>query len=135
DEIRQRTGVQLDAELFTIGFARRASTYKRADLLFRQPEKLSSIARNVGPLQLVYGGKAHPRDEGGKALIRNVFGGAGVVADAVRTVYVENYDIHWGQLITSGVDLWLNTPLRPQEASGTSGMKAAMTGGPCFSVL
>jgi starch phosphorylase len=134
-EIRERTGVPLDPEHFTIGFARRASTYKRADLLFHEPQRLEAIARNIGPLQLVYGGKAHPRDEGGKALIRNVFGGASVVREAVRAVYVENYDMRWGQLITSGVDLWLNNPMRPQEASGTSGMKAALNGVPSFSVL
>jgi starch phosphorylase len=134
-EVRERTGARLDPELFTIGFARRASTYKRADLLFRYPERLLRIAQNVGPLQLMYGGKAHPRDEGGKALIRNVFAGAGAVRDAVRAIYVENYDMRWGQFITSGVDLWLNNPLRPQEASGTSGMKAALNGVPSFSVL
>jgi glycogen phosphorylase len=135
EEIRQRQGVQLDPQVLTIGFARRASTYKRADLLFHDAERLQAISRNIGPIQLVYGGKAHPRDEGGKNLIRNVFGGASRVADAIRTVYVENYDLHWGRLITSGVDLWLNTPMRPQEASGTSGMKAALNGVPSFSVL
>jgi glycogen phosphorylase len=135
DEILKRTGQQLDPDVFTIGFARRASTYKRANLLFSNPERLRAIARNVGPIQLVYGGKAHPRDEGGKALIRSVFGGAASVSDSIRTVYVENYDLIWGGLISSGVDVWLNTPMRPQEASGTSGMKAALNGVPSFSVL
>ena len=135
DEIQQAHGVKLDPNVFTIGFARRASTYKRADLLFQNPERLKAIARNVGPIQLVYGGKAHPRDEGGKNLIRSVFGGARAVADAIRTVYVENYNWHWGKLITAGVDVWLNNPMRPQEASGTSGMKAALNGVPSFSVL
>ncbi len=135
DRIRERTGVQLDPTIFTIGFARRASTYKRADLLFHDVERLRSIALNAGPVQIVYGGKAHPHDEGGKRLIRQVFNGAGAVADQIRTVYVENYDMHWGRLITSGVDIWLNTPLRPQEASGTSGMKAAINGVPSFSVV
>jgi starch phosphorylase len=135
DEILQRQGIQLDPQVLTIGFARRASTYKRADLLFQDAERLKAISRNIGPIQLVYGGKAHPRDEGGKNLIRSVFGGASSVADAIRTVYVQNYDLHWGRLITSGVDLWLNTPMRPQEASGTSGMKAALNGVPSFSVL
>ena len=134
-EIERAHGVKLDPNIFTIGFARRASTYKRADLLFQSPERLKAIARNVGPIQLVYGGKAHPRDEGGKNLIRSIFGGARAVSDVIRTVYVENYDWHWGQLITSGVDVWLNTPLRPQEASGTSGMKAALNGVPSLSVL
>ncbi len=115
-EISRAFGVQLDPKLLTIGFARRASTYKRADLLFQDAERLRKIAREVGPIQLVYGGKAHPHDEGGKNLIRRVVGGAGSLADVIRTVYVENYDMRWGRLITSGVDLWLNTPMRPQEA-------------------
>src|SRR5277367_422052 len=135
DRIRERTGVQLDSTVFTIGFARRASTYKRADLLFHDVERLRKIAQNAGPIQIVYGGKAHPQDEGGKKLIRQVFSGASAVADLIRTVYVENYDMHWGRLITSGVDIWLNTPMRPQEASGTRGMKAALNGVPSFSVV
>jgi glycogen phosphorylase len=135
DEIQRRTGVQLDPEIYTIGFARRASTYKRANMLFSNPERLRAMARQVGPMQIVYGGKAHPRDEGGKSLIRSVYGGAASVADTIRTVYVENYDLQWGGLISSGVDVWLNNPMRPQEASGTSGMKAAMNGVPSFSVL
>jgi len=134
-EIGRVFGVELDPKLLTIGFARRASTYKRADLLFQNPDRLRKIAREVGPIQLVYGGKAHPHDEGGKNLIRRVVGGARSVADAIRTVYVENYDMRWGRLITSGVDLWLNNPMRPQEASGTSGMKAALNGVPSFSVV
>src|SRR5438477_12151553 len=134
-EIRHRTSVSLDPKAFTIGFARRASTYKRADLLFHDRERLKRIARDVGAIQLVYAGKAHPRDEGGKRLIRRVFEGASSLSEVIHTVYVENYDMHWGRLITSGVDLWLNTPMRPQEASGTSGMKAAMNGVPSFSVV
>ncbi len=133
--IRQRTGTVLDPEIFTMGFARRASTYKRANLLFQDRERLKRIARDVGPIQIVYAGKAHPRDEGGKKIIRDVFNGASSLADTIRTVYVENYDMHWGRLITSGVDIWLNTPMRPQEASGTSGMKAALNGVPSFSVV
>jgi glycogen phosphorylase len=133
-EIKDRMDVELDPNIFTIGFARRASTYKRAALLFQDPERLRRIARDVGPMQLVYGGKAHPRDEGGKKLIRDVFGGASSVKDLIRTVYVENYDMHWGALITAGVDVWLNNPMRPQEASGTSGMKSALNGVPSFSV-
>ena len=134
-EIARAFGVQLDPKVLTIGFARRASTYKRADLLFHDPERLRKIAREVGPIQLVYGGKAHPKDEGGKNLIRHVVESASSLADTIRTVYVENYDMRWGRLITSGVDLWLNNPMRPQEASGTSGMKAALNGVPSFSVV
>jgi len=135
EAIAKSFGVQLDPKLLTIGFARRASTYKRADLLFHDPERLRKIAREVGPIQLVYGGKAHPHDEGGKNLIRRVVGGAASLSDVIKTVYVENYDMRWGRLITSGVDLWLNNPMRPQEASGTSGMKATLNGVPSFSVV
>ncbi len=134
-EIRHRTSVALDPKVFTIGFARRASTYKRADLLFQDRERLRRIARDVGPIQLVYAGKAHPKDNGGKNIIRQVFEGASSLSDVIRSVYVENYDMNWGRLITSGVDVWLNTPMRPQEASGTSGMKAALNGVPSFSVI
>src|SRR5258708_28645284 len=97
-----------DQKQLTIAFPRRASTYKRADLLFQDPERLRRIARDVGPIQLVYGGKAHPHDEGGKNLIRRVVGGASSLADVIRTVYVENYDMRWGKLITSRVDFWLD---------------------------
>jgi glycogen phosphorylase len=134
-EIRNTTGVELDEKVLTIGFARRASTYKRGDLLFTDPERLRKIAQEVGPIQLIYGGKAHPHDEGGKAIIRNIISSGRALADTVKVVYVENYDWHWGQLMTSGVDVWLNTPRRPEEASGTSGMKAAMNGVPSFSIL
>ncbi len=135
EAVKLQTGVALDPSLMTIGFARRASTYKRADLLFQNPERLKWIADNVGPIQVIYGGKAHPRDEGGKALIRRVFDAARIMSGGIRVVYVENYDMNWGKLLTSGVDIWLNTPMRPQEASGTSGMKAALNGVPSFSVV
>jgi starch phosphorylase len=134
-DIRRTTGVALDEKALTIGFARRASAYKRADLLFSSVERLRWIAQNVGPLQVVYGGKAHPRDERGKDLIRRVFAASAALKDVVKVVYVENYDMLWAQKICAGVDLWLNTPLRPQEASGTSGMKAALNGIPSLSVL
>ena len=135
NHVRWLTGVQLDEKVFTLGFARRATAYKRGDLLFSDRERLKQIARQVGPIQLVYAGKAHPRDEGGKAIIRRIFEAAAMLADDVRVVYLENYDMALGKLLCSGVDVWLNTPLRPQEASGTSGMKAALNGVPSFSVL
>ena len=134
-QIKWLTGTQLDEKVFTLGFARRATSYKRADLLFTDLERLKAIARRVGPFQLVYAGKAHPRDEAGKAIIRRIFEAAAALAHDVRVVYLENYDMALGKLICSGVDIWLNTPLRPQEASGTSGMKAALNGVPSFSVL
>jgi len=133
-EIAYATGVQLDPNVLTIGFARRATAYKRADLLFSDLGRLRQIARNVGPFQLVYAGKAHPQDEPGKEQIRRVFQAVTSLKDAIRCVYVENYDMRWASLVTSGVDLWLNTPQRPHEASGTSGMKAALNGVPSFSV-
>lgn len=133
--VRWLTGVQLDEKVFTVGFARRATAYKRADLLFTDLDRLKRIARDAGPLQLVYAGKAHPQDEHGKAIIRRIFEAAAALTGEVRVVYLENYDMALGKLLCSGVDIWLNTPLRPQEASGTSGMKAALNGVPSFSVL
>jgi glycogen phosphorylase len=136
EEVSSRHQVRLNESVLTIGFARRAATYKRADFLFTDPERLRSISHRVGPLQILYAGKAHPRDEGGKALIRHVFQmAASLNSDAIRIIYLENYDAALASVMTSGVDLWLNTPQRPQEASGTSGMKAALNGVPSLSVL
>lgn len=135
EEVERRTGVRLDRDTFTIGFARRATGYKRADLIFRDTERLAKIARAVGPMQFVFGGKAHPHDEGGKEMIRRVFTAADQLRDRVRVVYLDNYDMDLAKLVTSGVDLWLNTPVRPMEASGTSGMKAALNGVPSLSTL
>jgi len=134
-QVRWLTGVQFDDQVFTLGFARRATGYKRGDLLFTDIERLKKLSQHVGPIQLVYAGKAHPRDDGGKAIIRRIFEAAALLATDVRVVYLENYDMALGKLLCSGVDVWLNTPLRPQEASGTSGMKAALNGVPSFSVL
>lgn len=135
DEVQKRTGQRLDPAVLTMGFARRATAYKRADLLFADLERLKKISLQVGPLQVVYGGKAHPKDESGKALIRHIFEAAAAVRDAVRVVYLEDYNMVLGRLMCGGVDLWLNTPEKPREASGTSGMKAALNGVPSFSVL
>jgi starch phosphorylase len=134
-EVHRRAGVSLDESALTIGFARRAATYKRADLLFRDIERLKFIAKSVGPIQILYGGKAHPNDPGGKALIQRVIQAAGGLRGDIKIVYLENYNMALAKFITSGVDLWLNTPQRPQEASGTSGMKAALNGVPSLSVL
>lgn len=134
-EIEAETGVQMDPDVFTVGFARRATGYKRAPLFMSDPERIRKIAKKSGQLQIVYGGKAHPRDEGGKANIREIFEAAGELKGAVKVVYVANYDWRWGQLITGGVDLWLNTPIVTREASGTSGMKCALNGIPSLSTL
>jgi starch phosphorylase len=135
DEVQRRTGVALDPRVMTIGFARRATPYKRSDLIFSDIDRLCRISERIGALQIVYGGKAHPRDEWGKALIKRIFEAAAKLGDRLRVVYLENYDMRLGHLLTSGSDLWLNNPLRPLEASGTSGMKAALNGVPSLSVL
>ncbi len=116
-----------------LGFARRAAGYKRAMLLFRDPERLAKLSK--GRLEIVFAGKAHPKDEDGKEIIHNVVQAANKLFGDVLITYLENYNMWLGRLITSGVDVWLNTPLRPNEASGTSGMKAAMNGVPNFSIL
>ena len=135
EQVRTRTGVSLDDKTFTIGFARRATQYKRPDLLLTNLDRLKWIATNVGPLQVLYGGKAHPADNGGKEAIRKIYEAAAALRGTIPVVYVENYDMDWAKLLTSGADVWLNTPRRPQEASGTSGMKAALNGVPSLSIL
>jgi len=134
-EVRRRHGISLDTSRFTIGFARRAAEYKRGDLVFHDLDRLRAIAQKAGPLQFVFAGKAHPRDEGGKAVIRRIFEAAEKLGDAVRVIYLENYEIEIAQRLVAGVDLWLNTPQPPLEASGTSGMKAAFNGVPSLSTL
>ncbi len=134
-EIHRRTGVQLERDVLTLGFARRATGYKRADLLFSDPEHLRHIVERAGRVQVIYAGKAHARDEGGKQLIRRVFEAAGVLNGIVPVLYLQDYDVDLAAQICAGVDIWLNTPQKPREASGTSGMKAALNGVPSFSVL
>ncbi len=134
--VKDRTGVELDHHLLTLGFARRVATYKRASLLFTDPARLVEIANRLGGLQILFAGKAHPADVPGKQLIKDVFASAAkFVGSKLKVVYLENYDWELGEQLTGGVDVWLNTPLRPYEASGTSGMKAAMNGVPSLSVL
>jgi starch phosphorylase len=136
DAVAQRAGVALKPDVFTIGFARRAATYKRADLLFTDPERLVRCAHERGGLQIIYSGKAHPADEPGKAKIQHVIELAKKLnSDVLQIVYLENYEWTLGALLTGGVDVWLNTPKRPYEASGTSGMKAALNGVPSLSIL
>ena len=129
--IESQTGAKLDAEKLTIGFARRAATYKRAMLIFGDEKRLEALLEKG--LQLVFSGKAHPADQAGKEIV------AQLVAASKRwpknIVFVEDYDMNWGAMLTRGVDVWLNNPRRPFEASGTSGMKAAMNGAPNLSIL
>ena len=134
--VKQRTGIELRPEIFTIGFARRAATYKRCELLFTDPDRLVRAARELGGLQILLSGKAHPADHPAKAKIQQVINlTRHLSSDELKVVYLEDYDWSLGALLTGGVDLWLNTPKRPYEASGTSGMKAALNGVPSFSVL
>jgi starch phosphorylase len=126
----------LDPKALTIGFARRFATYKRGTLLLRDPERLRRILSREGrPVQLVFAGKAHPQDWGGKELIRDIVRASRSDAFRGRIVFVEDYDMSVARALVSGVDVWLNTPRRPLEASGTSGMKAAVNGALHASVL
>jgi starch phosphorylase len=133
--VREVTGAGLDPGLLTLGFGRRAAAYKRADLLFHDIRRLKAIGKQCGGLQIVYAGKAHPADQPGKDIITRIVGLEAAVLPEVKIIYLENYDMALGQLLTAGVDVWLNTPEPPQEASGTSGMKAALNGVPSLSVL
>ena len=133
--VNRRTNAGMDVDVLTIGFGRRATAYKRWDLLFTDLDRLKKIAQRTGPFQIIYSGKAHPRDPGGKELIRRIFQMRDLLGKEIRTAYLDNYDMEIGKLMTSGVDIWLNTPQPPMEASGTSGMKAALNGVPSLSIL
>ena len=134
DELLRFMGVRglrasFDPDALTIGFARRFATYKRADLLFSDPERLSRLLSDAErPLQIVLSGKAHPADEGGKELIQRVVAFARSASSNGRVVFLPDYDMTLARHLVQGVDVWLNTPRRPLEASGTSGMKAALNG-------
>jgi len=129
-------GVMLDQYSLTIGFARRFATYKRANLLFSDYDRLLRLVTNPDmPVQVILAGKAHPADEPGKLLIQQVYRAAKDYRFAGRIVFLEDYDLNIARLMVQGVDVWLNTPRRPNEASGTSGMKAALNGTLNFSIL
>ncbi|MFQ5650751.1 MAG: alpha-glucan family phosphorylase [bacterium] len=131
--IEDETGISMNLNLLTIGFARRAAGYKRADLIFSDIERLSKIG--CDKIQIVFAGKAHPRDNEGKWVIKKVFEGIHKLEGKIDVAYLQNYGMRLGGIVTSGVDVWLNNPQRPREASGTSGMKAAHNGVLNFSVL
>ena len=126
EHVKQSTGVELHPDRLTIGFARRFATYKRANLIFSDLERLRELGK--GKIQFVFSGKAHPKDEGGKALIKSIFESAKDLEEDIPVAFLEDYSMETGLVMTSGVDVWLNNPIRPMEASGTSGMKAAMNG-------
>jgi len=134
DYVNEKTNISMDYHTLTLGFARRATGYKRTTLLFSDIEKLKKINKK-GKIQIIFAGKAHPKDEMGKKLIQEVFSIIEKMKDEIKIVYLEDYDLALAARLTAGVDVWLNTPLRPMEASGTSGMKAAHNGVINFSVL
>lgn len=134
DKVGRLTGVELHPKVPILGFARRMTAYKRADMLFSDLERLKAIA-GAHPFQIVLAGKAHPRDEQGKALIASLHRHMEALAPDIRIAFLPNHDMDLALALVSGVDVWLNTPLKPLEASGTSGMKAAFNGVPQLSVL
>lgn len=133
DRVRKESGVEMDPEALTLGFARRVTAYKRTDLLLSDPERLARISKEIGPIQIVYAGKAHPHDGIGKSMIERVFASIKALKADVRIAFLSNYNMELGGLLTSGVDVWVNLPEPPLEASGTSGMKAALNGVPSLS--
>ena len=133
DYVKKTTQIDMNPDILTIGFARRATAYKRADLIFSDIERLERISE--GKLQIIYAGKAHPKDDLGKKLIQKIFSIKERFKDKIAMAYLKNYDMDIALKMISGVDIWLNTPLRPREASGTSGMKATHNGVMNFSVL
>ncbi len=133
--VNRETNAGMDVDVLTIGFARRATAYKRWELIFTDLERLKKIAAPDGNLQLIFAGKAHPQDQGGKEQIRRVLQAKESLKPEIKIAYLPNYDLELAKLMTAGVDVWLNTPQPPLEASGTSGMKAAINGVPSLSVL
>ena len=135
ERVNKETREVMSPDVLTLGFARRAATYKRADLLFHDIERLEAIVARAGQIQIIYGGKAHPQDNEAKKLIQYIWQTAKSLRTKIKVVYLADYNWELGQLMTAGVDVWLNTPNPPMEASGTSGMKAALNGVPSLSIL
>lgn len=133
--VNSETNAGMDVDFLTLGFARRAAAYKRADLLFMDVDRLKTIAAKAGALQIIYSGKAHPQDAAGKELIKKIFSVKNMLRRDVKIAYLQNYSMEIAKRMVAGVDIWLNTPQPPFEASGTSGMKAAVNGVPSLSVL
>jgi starch phosphorylase len=132
--VNEQTGVGMNADTLTLGFARRATAYKRATLIFSDLERLRRV-NSAGNLQLVFAGKAHPRDLTGKTMIQQIHDYMSQLKNEIKIIYLQNHNMDMAAKLTSGADVWLNTPMPPYEASGTSGMKAAHNGVLNFSVL
>ena len=135
EHVNRESNAGFDRDVLTIGFARRFAAYKRAGLIFQDLDRLKKISREAGPIQIVFSGKAHPRDHDGKDLIAHIHQMRDALQGVIQVSYLTNYDMEIAKMLCAGVDVWLNTPLPPMEASGTSGMKAAMNGIPSLSVL
>lgn len=135
DFVNSEHGTGMDYDTFTLGFARRVTMYKRPSLIFINTDRLVGITKSTGPIQIVLAGKAHFKDTMGKELIKSIFDAIKRLKEDIKIVFLEDYDMKLAKLITSGVDLWLNTPKKPNEASGTSGMKASLNGIPSLSIL
>jgi starch phosphorylase len=133
--VNRETDAGMCPDVLTLGFARRATEYKRWNLLFQDVERLKRMSGQSGPLQIVYSGKAHPQDQSGKEAIKSILRFKDALKPEIRMVYLANYDMNLARLMISGSDVWLNTPQPPMEASGTSGMKAAVNGVPSLSIL
>ncbi|MCL1940484.1 MAG: alpha-glucan family phosphorylase [Synergistaceae bacterium] len=132
--ILEVTGRQLDPDVLTLGFARRAATYKRADLLFSDMKRFKEVIAS-GKVQFIFAGKAHPQDDGGKKLLQRIIQVSKEMEKEIPIIFIENYNMEIASLLVQGVDVWLNNPIRPREASGTSGMKCTFNGIMNFSVL
>jgi len=135
DTVNRETNAGFDRDVLTLGFARRATAYKRWTLVFHDLERLKQIVAQAGRLQIVFAGKAHPRDHDGKEVIRQIHAMRDALKGTIPVAYLANYDMAVARQVCAGVDVWLNTPIPPMEASGTSGMKAAINGVPSLSVL
>ena len=135
DFVNVRNNAGMNYDDFTIGFGRRQTAYKRPDLLISDPNRLNDIVDKVGPIQIIYAGKAHPKDGSGKEAIKNIYNSMKNIRGKIKIIFIQNYDMNIAKKMISGVDIWLNTPRRPKEASGTSGMKAAHNGVPQFGTL
>jgi starch phosphorylase len=134
DHVNSKHDIEMDYETLTIGFARRMAEYKRPDLIFSELERLRKV-NEAGKIQIIFAGKAHPKDYQGKKIIERIFRYIEDLKDEIKIVYLENYDMDLALKVIPGVDIWLNNPIKPLEASGTSGMKAAHNGVINFSVL
>lgn len=134
-EVERRAGTRFDPDALTLGIARRSTAYKRPDLVLADPARLGRLVEEVGPLQIVFAGKAHPKDGPGKELIRRIVAAARQLRGTLPVCFLEGYGMDLARLLCAGTDVWCNTPRPPYEASGTSGMKAALNGVPSLSIL